>query len=77
MIETEALQSIRSNITESLKAERPESLQTELLDELCAVDRQLGGAALFVMSREYYQSPTQYPMLEEVATYQQHQEGLF
>lgn len=76
MVETEALQSIRGAITQSLTIERPESLQTELLDELCAVDRQLGGMALFVMGREHYQPPANYPNSEEEAVYQQ-QEGLF
>ena len=75
MIETEALQSIRGNIIESLAFERPDSLQTELLDELCAVDRQLGATALFVIGRGYYQPPVHYRQVEgEPEDYQQ--EGL-
>ncbi len=61
MVETEALMSIRNTIAENVAlTERPESLQVELLDELCAVDRQLGRTALFVMTRDQYQLPSAY-----------------
>lgn len=61
MVEAEALINIRRTIAENVvSVERPDSLQAELLDELCAVDRQLGGLALFTMSRDQYQIPNSY-----------------
>ena len=79
MIEREALHSIRNEIARSVaKEQRPESLQDELLDELCAVDRQIniGGATLFALSRREYQVPVIYQEAE-VSTVIQQEQALF
>ncbi len=60
MVETEALLNIRKSIVENLSVPRPESLQDELVDEVRAIDWQLGATALFVLDRNEYQAPQTY-----------------
>lgn len=76
MVEKEALLSIRESIIENLSVPRPESLQDELVDEVRAIDWQLGATALFVLDRSEYQPPRVYehesretPVYEEVTLF--------
>ena len=57
MVEREALLSIRTSIIEGLAESRPDSLNEELVDEIRAIDWQLGASALFVLSRDNYVAP--------------------
>lgn len=71
MVEREALLSIRETIMENLQQPRAESLQEELIDEVRAIDRQLGANALFILSCEAYQAPLPQTAIEYTApTYQ-------